>query len=315
MSVKFAPTREPRLFARARGWLPSLLVAAVALCAAFECKAQSCDLALAQAPDAVTINYNPFGAGASAAALDIKLENRADSACDLRLAFEDDAGAEIVGLPLGGVGVQFRPRETSGFTVSTLEPGVFHFTLAGHTTQEVQFDVAVVVEAVPEAGEHAADLQLIVRDTNRTELLPSIPVRVVLVSTPRAQLNLAGAAGAFGSDSSVEVVDFGDAVTGATRRIFVQVRANTPSILTIKSEHRGAMRRVTDDKIATESSVPYAVDLAGEAVDLSALWSKDVDPPRTLAGMSLPMSFTLGAVGSQMAGRYEDILTIDVSPN
>ena len=171
------------------------------------------------------------------------------------------------------------------------------------------------VEAVPEAGEHAADLQLIVRDTDRNELLPSVPVRVVLVSTPRAQLNLAGAAGAFGSDSSVEVVDFGDAVTGATRRIFVQVRANTPSILTIKSEHRGAMRRVTDDKIATESSVPYAVDLAGEAVDLSALWSKDVDPPRTLAGMSLPMSFTLGAVGSQMAGRYEDILTIDVSPN
>lgn len=315
MSAKFTRPNESRPSARARRRILSLLATTTVLCAGFACQAQTCDVALTQGPGTVTINYNPFAIGASSTALDVKLENRADGACDLRLSFADDTGVEAAGWPLGGVGVQFRPRESSGVTASTLEPGVFHFTLAGHSTGEAQFDVAVVVDAVPEAGEHAADLQLLMRDVDRTELLPSVPVRVVLVSTPRAQLNLAGAAGAFGSDSSVEVVDFGDAVTGATRRIFVQVRANTPSTLTIKSEHRGAMRRVTDDKIASDSSVPYSVDLDGAPVDLSALWSREVDPPRTLAGMSLPMAFTLGVVGNQMAGRYEDVLTIDVSPN
>ena len=315
MSAKFNRRNEHRPAVTARWRVLPLLAATVVMSAGVECRAQTCDVVLTQGPGTVTIDYNPFSVGAASGALDVKLENRADNACDLRLSFADDAGVETAGVPLGGVGVQFRPRESSGVTASSLEPGVFHFTLAGHSTGQAQFDVAVVVDAVPEAGEHGADLQLLMRDVDRTELLPSVPVRVVLVSTPRAQLNLAGAAGAFGSDSSVEVVDFGDAVTGATRRIFVQVRANTPSTLTIRSEHRGVMRRVADDKITTESSVPYSVDLDGADVDLTALWSRDVDPPRTLAGISLPMAFTLGVVGNQMAGRYQDVLTIDVSPN
>ena len=315
MSAKF--TRSSKSPTRVRPWGPStaLLAISALMCSGWACQAQTCDMTLLQGPGTVTIDYNPFAIGASSAALNLKLENRASEACDLELSFTDDSGAQRRDLVLGGVGVQFRPRETSGLRVSDLQPGIFYFTVPGRTSAEAQFDVAVVVDAVPEAGEHGADLQLLVRDVDRTELLPAIPVRVVVISTPRAQLNLAGAAGAFGSNSSVEVVDFGDAVTGATRRIFVQMRANTPSTLTIKSEHRGVMRRVADDKIQTDSSVPYGVELDGDPVDLDGIWSRPVDPPRTLAGMSLPMAFTLGAVTGQMAGRYEDVLTLDLSPH
>lgn len=275
--------------------------------------AQACDLALTRTPSAVVIDYNPFAVGPSAGALDLGLKNQGDAECDLRLSFIDEAGVPAASLALGGVGVQFRPRESSGLRTSELEPGVFRYTLSGQASGDAQLDTAIVVDAVPDAGTYAADLKLLIQDEEGKLLVPPLPVRVQLVSTPRAQLNLAGAAGAFGSGSSVEVVDFGDAVTGATRRIFVQVRANAPSTLSISSEHRGVMRRLGD--VETPSNVPYTVELQGDPVDLSAPWTKAIDPPRTLAGASLPMLFTLGAVSGQMAGKYQDVLTIDISPH
>lgn len=289
----------------------SLALAAVLALAASD--ARACDLAMSQSPSTVVINYNPFAIGPSSGAIDLGLKNQGDEACELRLSFVDDGGAAVSSLALGGVGVQFRPREASGLQTSDVEPGVFRYTLAGKATGQAQLDAAIVVDAVPDAGTYASDLKLLVKDADGTALLAPIPVRMQLVSTPRAQLNLAGAAGAFGSGSSVEVVDFGDASTGLTRRIFVQVRANAPSVISIKSEHGGVMRRQGD--VETESNVAYAVELDGAAVDLTAPWTKDVDPPRTLAGMSLPMLFTLGEVKDQMAGRYQDVIAIDISPH
>lgn len=288
----------------------SLVLAAILAVTAS--KARACDLALTQSPSTVVINYNPFAAGPSSGAIDLGLKNQADEACELRLSFVDDGGAIVSRLDLGGVGVQFRPREASGLQASDVEPGVLRYTLAGKATGQAQLDAAIVVDAVPDAGTYASDLKLLVKDADGTALLAPIPVRMQLVSTPRAQLNLAGAAGAFGSGSSVEVVDFGDASTGLTRRIFIQVRANAPSIIAITSEHRGLMQRQGDAE--TASSVAYAVELDGTPVDLKAPWTKEVDPPRTLAGISLPMLFTLGKIKDQMAGRYQDVLAIDISP-
>ena len=288
-------------------------VAALILALGMAPESHACDLALNQGPGTVVIDYNPFAIGPSAGALDLGFTNQGDEQCDLRLSFTDEGGTAVSSLALGGVGVQFRPRESSGLQASDIEPGVFRFTLAGRATAQAQMDAAVVVEAVPEAGTYVGDLRLVVKDPDDKILLAPIPVRVQLVSTPRAQLNVAGAAGAFGSGSSVEVVDFGEAATGAVRRIFLQVRANAPSTLSIVSEHGGVMRRQGD--VATESHVPYAVELDAAPVDLSTPWSRPIDPPRTLAGASLPMIFTMGTVRGQMAGRYQDVITIDISPN
>lgn len=305
-------TRPPRS-RRARRWGRAWSASGAAILAmAFAQGALACDLVLKTRPDAVRIDYNPFAVGAPAAPLDVAFENRGEAGCDLRLSFTDDAGIEVTGVALGGVGARFRPRESSGVTEADVQPGVFRFQMDAGASAQAQLDAVVVQEAVPEAGEHGVDLNLVVRDPQGVELLPPIPVRLVLFSAPRAQLNLAGAAGAFGSGSSVEVVDFGDAVTGATRRIFVQVRANALSILTVLSKNGGEMHRV--EPVENATTVPYAVELDGQPVDLTALWSREVDPPRTLAGASFPMVFTLGEVGSQMAGRYEDLITIDVFP-
>lgn len=310
MSVKSTyPVRSPKRARRPVLWRSAILAAALL---GFTTAAEACDLALVQGTPTARIEYNPFAVAPTPGALDVTLENRGEAECDLRLSFTDETGIEVTSVVLGGVEVRFRPRESSGVVAADVKKAVFQYPLAAGVKGVAQLDAIVAQGAVAEAGEYGVDLRLVVRNEDGTELIAPIPVRLLLQSTPRAQLNLAGAAGAFGEGLSVEVVDFGEAVTGATRRIFVQVRANAPSILSIKSEHQGVMHRVEEVENATV--VPYVVELDGQSVDLAGLWTKEIDPPRTLAGVSLPMNFILGQINGQMSGRYEDLITIDVSP-
>lgn len=273
--------------------------------------ALACELTT-EAPEAVRIEYNPFAVGASSGPLDLVFRNQGDSACALRLVLIDDVGDPVPALTLGGAVLEFRPRESSGLFRRDVEPGAFLLDIDAGSTVRVGIDAAVVQNAVVEAGEHPADLRLSILFLDGRPPPTPIPLRILLQSAPRAQVNIAGAAGVYGSGSSVEVVDFGAAVTGVTRRVFVQVRANTRSSLSVKSEHHGVMRHVEGGEQG--AAITYNVDLDGQRIDLREVWSSIVDPPRTLDGLSLPLDFTLGQVGGQMSGRYVDLLTIDISP-
>lgn len=312
MSAKSWPARRAPENRRCCRWL----AAAAALLSTWGLSgpAAACDLVLAQVPEPVRIAYNPFAPdGAAPAALDLLFQNRSDAVCDLRLALTDAAGLEVGQLTLAGVEVEFRARESSGLVEAPTQRGVFHLSVAGGSTGRAQLNAVVLNDAVAEAGVHEVELTLLVRDAAGRSLLAPVPLRVALVSTPRAQLSLAGAAGAFGSGSSVEVVDFGEAATGATRRIFVQLRANAPSSLIISSLHRGVLKRV--EPLEGAPSLAYRLEVDGQVVDLATRWSRPVDPPRDKSGLSLPMIFTLGEVRGPAAGRYEDVLTIDISPD
>lgn len=303
MSVKFA-----HKFLSAWG----LAGVAGSLCLTLPVQAAACDL-LVETPQAVRIEYNPFAVGASTGPLDITFQNRSDSICELRLRLVDDIGDPRPVIDLGGVVVEFRPREASGLFRRDLEPGVFLLSVAGNETVRAEIDAAVMHNAVVAAGDHEAELRLAIQTPGGEPAAPTIPLNVILRSAPRAQVNIAGSAGAFGSGSSVEVVDFGLAATGVSRRVFVQVRANAESTLSVKSQHHGVMRHLDMGEAGTV--VAYLLELDGQPVDLSDAWTRRVDPPRTLDGVSLPLDFTLGAVAGQMSGRYEDLLTIDISPN
>ncbi len=303
MSAKYA-------LARASVWGVATLWAAVVL--ALGTAASACELAV-DAPEAARVEYNPFALGSSSGPLDIVFGNKGERVCELRLVLVNDVGDPLPLLDLGGVVIEFKPRETSGLFRRDTEPGAFVLSIPGTSVARAELDVTVVRNAVVEAGIHQADLRLSVEAVDGEALLPPIPLHVILQSAPRAQVNIAGAAGSFASESSVEVVDFGTAATGITRQVFVQVRANTQSTLTVKSQHRGLLHHVEMGDRGTV--IAYTVVLDGRPVDLAEAWSYRVDPPRTLAGVSLPMDLTLGAVTGQMSGRYEDLITIDIAPD
>lgn len=274
--------------------------------------AQDCDVTLVRAPEEVRIAYDPFSLTRIAGRIDLQFANGSAEPCDLEIVVLDDVQTPVSEVRPGGVEVEFRPREGAAVTRDSARPGVFSFQLPAKSEFRAELDALPVGDAIAEAGEHQVDIRVEVRRRQGDPLLPQFPLRVLLVAPPRAQVNVAGAAGAFGSGSTVEVIDFGDAVTGAVKRAFLQIRANTRATVTFVSEHEGVMRHVElGEKVPP---FPYAVALDGAPLDLSKPIDVEVETPRTLAGTSLPLDFTLGELAGQVAGRYQDVITIDITP-
>lgn len=289
-------------------------LALAALAAAPGDPARACAPALVRGPDAVVIEYDPFTlAPAAAAPLTAEFVNTAEAECRLELAVTDPAGEPVERVRLEEAGLDLRlVAQESGGLAPALTPGVFDLTLPPGGRTRAALDAVLSGEAVTEAGLYERPLRLVVRPRGGGEaLLAPVPATVAVRARARAQINLAGAAAAFGG-SSTERVDFGEAKTGAQARVFVQLRANTAATLTIASENGGTLRHATEKDAPP---IPYDAVLDGRTLDLAAPTRLPVQAPRTIAGVSLPLDLTLGRAEGAMAGAHQDVLTFEFAPD
>lgn len=128
----------------------------------------------------------------------------------------------------------------------------------------------------------------------------------------RAQVNIAGASGSFGSPFALDRIDFGTLSTGASKNAIVQVRATSPVSITVTSLNHGRLKHKV---LATDLGVPYALQLDGAPVELSGTSSSlNRSPPVSLDGINYPMNLQIGDVTGRPAGEYQDTLTINVAP-
>lgn len=275
--------------------------------------AQACDLRLAGEPAPVRLDYDPFAISHPPGRLDFELLNAGDASCQVDLRLLNADGQALRTLYLEGTRLDFRPRDGGPTDTTSVESDRFPLSVPAGGSALVQFDVVVTGDVVPDAGEHHAALRIEIGPLGGEPLVRLGPIEVVLASPPRAQLNIAGAAGAFGSTSSVEVIDFGEARGGAVKRAFLQVRANTEARLTFSSENGGSLRRLDADD--DEPGIDYLVTLDGGPIDLRREAKRDIDPPRTMAGQSLHLDFELGPTSARRSGRYEDLLMVSIDPN
>lgn len=139
----------------------------------------------------------------------------------------------------------------------------------------------------------------------------SVPVTVTVAD--KAQVNIAGSAGSFGT-FAITTLDFGELRQGTMRNAFVQVRATTRMRVSVTSTNSGALERVGT---TYRARVPYALTLSGTDLALGAgPQSLRVNQPATADGESLPLSVTItGATDGLPAGTYQDMLTVDVVPD
>lgn len=290
-----------------------LFCSASVVAGAGEAMPVACAPAITETSAPVRIAHDPFAFAASLGRLDVGFRNDGDTPCELELRFVDPAGQPITSLRLGETPITLSPREGSAPFTGQVGDDIFRLLLPPQSQSIATFDLEVSGDAVPPAGEHTGRVGIEVRGHDLERTLRIDDLDIVLASPPRAQINIAGAAGAFGSGESVARIDFGDAATGAAKRAFIQVRANTEARLTFESANGGRLLRPGD--LGEESVIEYAVSLEGQALDLRHGDRRNVDPPRDVRGRSYALDFRLGEIGSQKAGAYEDVLTIGVSPN
>lgn len=268
-----------------------------------------CDVTLAQPPEAVAFTYDPFDLQAPVGPLRLALRNQGDArTLELILSGEDGAPLALAG-PGDALPIDIDARDNVQPIAGT--EGL-HFLLEAtpDTVETAVLDVEVAGAPVPPPGLYAGDLAIRVRDYASGEpCVERFRVRTQVQVPSRAQINIAGSSGPIGDDPGLSRIDFGTLESGEARTVFVQIRANGPTRLSLSSREGGRMRHVD----LPEFAAPYAVDLLGQRLDLSGAVELAAPTASSVAGVALPMVVTVGEVGGLPSGAYEDLITIAIS--
>lgn len=280
------------------------------LCTAAAAQAEDCQLRIEGIPPSVQIDYDPFVLATAPARMAFRVHNPTDSVCQADLALVGMARNPLNRLEMARTGLKLELRPAQAVSRSPV-PAIFALKLAGGETTEASFDVAVTDDAVVPSGRYSEPMTLELRQPGSGVAYERAPVVFDLISLPRAQMNLSGSRGDFGTGASVSVVDFGPAQTGKQRQLFVQTRANNPARLTFRSANQGRLKLMGQGDEAR--SLDYSVAFDGHALDLKQTAVRNIDPPRTFAGQSFDLILTLGRVEGAQAGTYNDELTIEIS--
>lgn len=285
------------------------------LLGASQSPAFACDVIMAEAPNEVYIDYDPFETARSLAPTRFSIENRSDAACSIDIAVVGPDGIPLdeAMIAESGVRIRFQPDASDLQLNRTGVPGVWRSELQPLKRYRMAFAAAVILDAVAPAGEHSARFGLELRDMGALSPQHSAsPLTVKLISKPRAQMNISGAAGSFGQGGTITRIDFGELVTHQEKHAFLQVRANTKARLTMSSENLGFLKLHGESGAA--EGIAYQAFLSGKEVDLSQTAQILLSPPLNMAGTSLPFDLRVGVVGARPAGTYSDHLTINISP-
>ena len=106
---------------------------------------------------------------------------------------------------------------------------------------------------------------------------------------------------------------FGALTRGEERSVAIQARSNQSYELGVTSDN-GGMLALTPRVAGQSWTVPYSVTLAGQRLDLArgAAALRAQPPTRPQSDASHDLTVTIGEVGQKRAGRYEDVLTVEI---
>jgi len=264
------------------------------------------------------VQFDPFSGQAGMITLDLAVRGTDGAACRL--------GLNVVSTREGPVRqTDARPQGTLTYVVESVEGAEFlnqtgsilPLSVSGGQTR---VRLRVPARQMVGAGEYPDQLSLQLVDLDSGQGLGESRLRLPLTITvpARAEANIAGAVGSFpASPFATTQMDFGELEQGETRTAYLQVRATKAVSIRIESQNRGQMRRVNAMSAASEGGLAYGLQVAGRPIELGAGAQTIAGrPPITLDGESYPMVVTItGAPGTLPAGHYQDIVSIDVTPN
>jgi hypothetical protein len=211
----------------------------------------------------------------------------------------------------GGNAVPFILKGISGspsFTDDVGAPSIVTVPSDG----QVEFQAILNGPVFGPAGEYTAPLQLQLF-SNGTAVGSPYTYNLPLSVKARAQVNIAGSSGSFGGAGTVDKVDFGDLQTGESRTVYVQLLSNADVDVSFSSLNGLKLKHV--DPARQQTPIAYAAVFNGSSLPLTspgARYKVRRSADTSLSGSSLPLTLTVGTVQDNIAGTYQDIITIDV---
>jgi hypothetical protein len=256
-------------------------------------------------------DYDPFGPADLTDAYAVAIANTGAEPCAFGLTFRM-RGAQM---RLGGV-LAYALTDANGQSLPASLPGTAFPAARLHAPLEPAAQGRIAFQLVIPRGQSAApgiyrdalDLELYALDAAGRIQGPRLHAATLAIAyrVPRVMsVNIRGA-------ELATTLAFGALAKGQQRSIEIQARSNEAYQLDISSDHRGTLA-LTPRAPGPEWSVAYTATLAGAPLDLgrgSSLRSLPATRPEIDA--AYPLTVTIGDVGQKRAGRYEDVITIEI---
>jgi hypothetical protein len=298
--------------------LVSLFLAMPALAMADRGKPDTgCSASIEPSTRLVRLIYDPFETDLSPYSLELVVRKQGGERCQFAITVEGDGDRWQRFLSNGGVRLGYelsragRVLENQFDTPRAAEP------LQAGKDGEGRFELRFRIrdgEFVP-SGEYTDQLKVRLfrlGDGAPRQVGTETVIMVSALVPARAQLNVAGADTQVFGANPAGAIDFGDLITGASRQVFVQVRATSPVLLRLSSAERGQLRHSTfGNKVR---GVPYSATLSGAELALQSGPVGLARSPSAGAVENYPLRFSITDAEGRTGGIYQDVVTISVEP-
>lgn len=284
-------------------WIVAILLSGAAGTARAECGAVITQVRESSGDTLI----DPFDASPYGRSLQVEIENPGSSECRLALAA---LGESLGPRRLPSTDILYRLTRNNLELPNVDQPALapeIRLGAGGRTTEFIELGIVRPLYATPISSEAYFRLKLYDRDRDDLEIA-DVPTRMPVTVLSRAQVNVAGTAGSFGSGFAVDLIDFGTLEDGEQQTLFLQLRTNVTSTVLVRSEHGGRMVNSVNKAYA----VPYTMQLGGVAVALDVGEQRAAGPSGSLTGQSMPMVVRVGEIGPVAAGTYSDTITIEI---
>lgn len=271
---------------------------------------EACMVEVMDRPAMLLVQYDVFDVRPVIESVPLRLRNLSSRNCVVQL--EKTGGREArFRLAESGIETELFVIVPAAGVSGRLGVAPLAIRLPAGADERIELGVRLEPGAFPPPGRYGEELVFRLRDRATGRLLDDeLWTRLEVDVVPRAQVNVAGSRGRYGSTPSLDIIDFGELATGLEREVFVQIRANNAYDLTVESENQWRLRHTGRPGLP---AIPYTVTLDGRTTGAAGPLRMQRPRPRSAAGEVLPMRVRIGEVEGRLAGRYRDVVHVSVT--
>lgn len=255
--------------------------------------------------------YDPYSPTPVSDTFQITVRNIGDDACSYALIFREQKRR----LRLGGV-LAYGLADEGGRPFLTDMPPAAAPALCTRTplppsgTAEIAYQVQIPRGkfAAPGTYRDAVDVELYALDGGGGLVMPPLQTTALSITYTVAQVMSVNIKGG----GAATTLNFGALRKGQQMSVDIQARSNEPYQLYVTSDNGGAL--VLTPKVSGQDwRVGYTASLGGAALNLSRGSSLRNQPAvRPEQDASHELTVTAGDVAQKRAGRYEDVITVEI---
>lgn len=293
--------------------MPAILALSVTAVPAWA-NGNDCHLTARPISGGALATYDPFSPVNTVITLDLEVRNNADHACNAR--FYVAPRDSLLKLHNGTSSLIYRVdgAHTGGSPLPN-GWGPFNAHTPAHGTDTVHVQFTIQPQQIVPRGIYTSELTIAgIGEANRPVDVTGDGAILRAKVPSKVDMSISGTAASSlpSGHMAPASIDFGIMHTGDVGRVFVNVWSNGSVTISLDSANHGVLRHVANPALPP---IPYSATFDGAAINLAGVYSAQRTPPASLAGASYPLVVTLGDVSHKFAGKYRDVITVNVNQN